>query len=258
VTTPALSISADGAVFMQGGTLNAGSVTVDSGALMIGYGTVNGTDTINGTVVSSGGTLDITGNVTGSGTLTVGSGTIDSSGSSVSIGSASVNAGSGWTVSGADSIANLTDNGTITVASGGSFDVSSALDPASTGSFQLTTKGSLEISTILGTGTKIQFLGASQANKLIIDSATKFGTNAGAASYAGPLLEGFTVGDIIDLKDIANTGLGLNYSAASGDLQITGSAGDALATLAFQNSTLGTGTFHATSDSAGGTLITHS
>jgi hypothetical protein len=51
--------------------------------------------------------------------------------------------------------------------------------------------------------------------------------------------------------------LGLNYSAASGDLQIADSGGNALATLAFQNSTLGAGTFHVASDGAGGTLLTH-
>ena len=78
------------------------------------------------------------------------------------------------------------------------------------------------------------------------------------ASYTGSLLENFAAGDVIDLKGIASTGLGLNYSAASGDLQITGSSGNALATLAFQTSTLGAGTFHVASDGAGGTLLTHS
>jgi hypothetical protein len=257
VTIPTLAISGGGIVTSQGGTLT-GLVTVNSGALMIGYGTINGADIINGTVVSSGGTLNITGNVTGSGTLTVGSGAINLSGSAVTIASASVNAGGSLTVSGADSIANLTDNGTITVASGSSLDVSSTLNPASSGIFQLTTKGSLEIAAILGAGAKIQFLGTSQANKLIIDSAANFGTRIGTASYAGPLLESFTAGDIIDLKGIASAGLGLAYSAASGDLQITGSSGSPLATLAFQNSTLGAGTFHTASDGLGGTLITHS
>jgi hypothetical protein len=80
----------------------------------------------------------------------------------------------------------------------------------------------------------------------------------GTASYAGPLLESFTTGDTIDLKGIASTGLTLNYSATSGDLQIANSTGAAVATLAFQNSTLGTGTFHVASDGSGGTLLTHS
>jgi hypothetical protein len=257
VTIPTLSISGGGIVTSQGGTLT-GLVTVNSGGLMIGYGTINGADTINGTVVSSGGTLNITGDVTGSGTLTVGSGAINLSGSSVTIASASVNAGGSLTVSGADSIANLTDNGTITVASGGSLDVSSALNSASTGIFQLTTKASLEIAAILGSGLKIQFLGSAPTNELTIDSAANFGTNVGSPSYAGPLLESFAAGDTIDLKGIASAGLKLAYASATGDLQIAGSSGNPLATLAFQNSTLGAGAFHTASDGVGGTLITHS
>ncbi len=64
-------------------------------------------------------------------------------------------------------------------------------------------------------------------------------------------------GDGIDLKGIASAGLGLAYTPTSGDLQITGS-GKALATLAFQNSRSRCRPFHAASDGAGGTLITHS
>jgi hypothetical protein len=119
-------------------------------------------------------------------------------------------------------------------------------------------KASLEIAAILGLGTKIQFLGSAPSNELIIDKATSFGLHVGTASYAGPLLENFAAGDIIDLKGIASTGLRLAYTAASGELQVTGSSGSVLATLAFQNSSLGVGTFHSASDGAGGTLITHS
>ena len=171
--------------------------------------------------------------------------------------STTVAAGSTLNVTDPDSIPNLLDNGTVAIASGGSLDVSSAVDPSSTGVFQLMTKASLEIAAILGGGLKIQFLGSAPTNELIIDSAANFGTHVGTASYAGPLLENFTAGDVIDLKGIASAGLGLAYSAASGDLQIT-SGGNALATLAFQNSTLSTGAFHEATDGAGGTLITHS
>lgn len=169
-----------------------------------------------------------------------------------------VAAGSTLNVTGAESIPNLLDNGTVAIASGGSLDVSSAVDPSSSGVFQLMTKASLEIASILGTD-KIQFVGSAPTNEqLTIDSTANFGTHVGTSSYAGPLLENFAAGDIIDLKDIASAGLGFAYSAASGDLQLTGSGGNALATLAFQNSTLGAGTFHTVSDGAGGTLITHS
>ena len=147
--------------------------------------------------------------------------------------STTVAAGSTLNVTDPDSIPNLLDNGTVAIASGGSLDVSSAVDPSSTGVFQLMTKASLEIAAILGGGLKIQFLGSAPTNELIIDSAANFGTHVGTASYAGPLLENFTAGDVIDLKGIASAGLGLAYSAASGDLQIT-SGGNALATLAFR------------------------
>ncbi len=137
-------------------------------------------------------------------------------------------------------------------------DISSALDPASTGIFNLTTKGALEIASYLGTKAKIAFLGTTPANQLTIDSAASFGLAVGTKSYAGPLLEDFKAGDVIDLKGIASTGLKLTYTAATGLLQIASSGGAALATLKFQNGTLGKGSFHTATDNAGGTLLTHS
>jgi hypothetical protein len=112
----------------------------------------------------------------------------------------------------------------------------------------------LDIAAYLGTNLKMQFLGSTPTNELIIDNAANFGVNVGLSSYAGPLLEGFAAGDEIFLKGIGNAVL--NYSAATGDLQIT-SAGKAVATLLFQNSSLGAGTFHVSVVSSG-SLITHS
>ena len=109
----------------------------------------------------------------------------------------------------------------------------------------------------MGTGLQIQFMGSAPTNKLIIDSAASFGTQIGTTSYAGPMLENFVAGNVIDFKNIASAGLSFAYSATTGDLQISAAAG-AVATLAFQNSTLGAGTFHLATDNAGGTLITHS
>jgi hypothetical protein len=94
-------------------------------------------------------------------------------------------------------------------------------------------------------------------NKLIIDNAANFGTHVGTTSYAGTLLENFAGGNVIDLKSIASAGSALAYSAASGELQIA-AGGVAIATLLFQNSSLGAGAFHAVTDGFGGTLITHS
>ena len=171
---------------------------------------------------------------------------------------AAVAAGTTLTVSGAQSFTNLLNNGTVAIGSGSSLDITSALDPASAGIFDLTTKGSLEIAAILGTNAKIAFLGTTPANKLTIDSAANFGLHAGTTSYAGPLLENFKAGDIIDLKGIVSTGLQLSYTVTTGDLQITPSSTGVIDTLQFQNSTLGSGAFHIATDGAGGTLLTHS
>ncbi len=171
--------------------------------------------------------------------------------------SVAVSQNANWTLTGANTVATVVNNGTAAIASGGSLDVSSAVDPTSSGVFQLTGNAALEVATALGTKEKIQFLRGTTGNELIVDKASSFGTNVGSTSYSGALLENFTAGEVIDLKGIASTGLQLAYSTASGDLQITG-GGSALATLMFQNSTLGSGTFHTASDDSGGTLVTHS
>jgi hypothetical protein len=173
-------------------------------------------------------------------------------------GAVAVDAGVTWTVSSVEAVPTITNDGTIVISTGDRLDASIAVNPSSTGIFQLTGKSSLEIAAVLGSGTKVEFLGATPSDELIIDKAMSFGAHVGTTSYAGPLLEDFKAGDVIDLKGIAATGTGLHYVATSGDLQITGSSGNALATLAFQSSTLGAGSFHAASDGSGGTLITHS
>ena len=171
-------------------------------------------------------------------------------------GAVTVDAGVTWTVSSVEAVPTITNDGTIVISSGDRLDASTAVNPSSTGIFQLTGKSSLEIAAVLGSGTKIEFLGATPSNGLIIDKAASFGTHVGTTSYAGPLLEDFKAGDVIDLKGIGPTGLALHYAATTGLLQITG--GSAPATLAFQSTTLGAGTFHVASDDSGGTLLTHS
>jgi hypothetical protein len=157
---------------------------------------------------------------------------------------------------GVNGVANLANNDTMAIAGGGSLDVSAGVDPPSSGIFQLGGQASHEISAALGVNSEIQFLGLS--DKVTIDSPTTFGTSVGAPSHASSLLENFAAGDVIDIKGIiVGAGLGLNYSAASGDLHVTGS-GSTFGTLLFQNSSLGAGISHAASDGAGGTFITHS
>jgi hypothetical protein len=75
----------------------------------------------------------------------------------------------------------------------------------------------------------------------------------GTSSYAGPLLQNFG-GSTIDLESFSIAGLSMNFS--SGLLQLSNSASQ-LATLDFQTSSLGIGSFHFNSDGSGGVLITH-
>jgi hypothetical protein len=111
----------------------------------------------------------------------------------------------------------------------------------------------LEIAACQGSP-EIRFMGAGA--RLIIDDAADFGAYT-ASLYVGPRIADFGQGDLIDLRGVGGAGLACNYSAATGDLQITGSDGNALATLAFQSSTLGSGNFHLKADGAGGVFIFH-
>ena len=157
-----------------------------------------------------------------------------------------VDAGASWTLNGANIL-----NGTISIA--GSLNVSTAIDPSSTGLFQLGSGATLEVAAATGTTTQINFQGSS--SELIIDNAASFGTNVGTASYAGPQLQHFVPGDKIDLKNFSSAGVTLNYNAATGVLQVSNSANQ-VASLDFQTSSLGGTAFAATSDGATGIFIT--
>jgi hypothetical protein len=112
--------------------------------------------------------------------------------------------------------------------------------------------GSLDLAGTLNNSATITFQGTSQ---LLIDNAASFGSSVGAPSYTGPQLQHFVGGDKIDLKNIFSANVNLNYNATTGLLQITNGASQ-VATLDFQNSSLGSGTFQAMSDGGLGTLIT--
>jgi hypothetical protein len=105
---------------------------------------------------------------------------------------------------------------------------------------------------MLGINSKISF---DTGSELVIDSAGLFGQKIGTSHYTGSLLEDFG-GSTIDIKDFSTTGLTTSYSSATGLLQLTNSASQ-VASLHFQNSSLGLGTFHVVSDSGGGVFIPH-
>ncbi len=168
--------------------------------------------------------------------------------------SIAVDAGTTWTLTGKNAVANLLNNGSVTLASGGSLDVTSAIDPASSGVFLLTGGSAFEVTAALGANTQMNFLGSSQ---LTVDKFGSFGTNIGSTDYAGPQLVGFTTGDTIDILQFSATGDALSYNASTGVLQLSNGMAQ-LASLDFRNASLGTGVFHAAADGAGGVLLSHS
>src|SRR6202022_2551720 len=99
------------------------------------------------------------------------------------------------------------------VSIAGSLDVSTAIDASSTGLFQLGSGATLEVAAATGTTAQVYFQDSS--SELIIDNAAIFGTNVGTASYAGPQLQHFLLGDTIDLKTFSSAGVTLNYNAST-------------------------------------------
>jgi hypothetical protein len=237
-------------VFMSGGgtITNAGSIAGGS------YAVDFTTNAANRLVVDPGAVF--TGGVNGgSGTLELasGSGTISGvdTGSFRNFQGLAVDSGGSWTLGGANTVANVLNNGSLTI--GSSLIASSAVDPNSTGVFNLGSGSIFEVAADTGTQSLINFLGSS---KLVVDNATSFGTNVGTPSYAGPQLQSFVAGDTIDLKNFGFAGASVNYNSATGVLQVSNGASQA-ASFEFQTSSLGAGSFHAASDGSNGILITH-
>ena len=250
--------------------VNHGSITGQYGVYLGVAGTVENAGTISGSssavtfaVSSSANRLIVdpgavfNGSVKGNGgvlELTAGTGSIGSIGSSSFSGFQTLtdDASGLWTLTGSNTIANVTDNGSLFIA--GSLDVSTAVGAASSGQFDLQTGSSLEVASDAATHSQVDFLGSSQ---LTIDNAALFGTGVGGSSYAGPLLEDFGAGDTVDLHSFAAAASALLYNPANGLLQVTNGSSQ-VATLDFQNSTLGSGSFSVASDGSGGVKIAHS
>ena len=262
-----------GAVYIPSGSanvVNRGSIIGQYGVYLGVVGTVENAGTISGSssavtfaVSSAANRLIVdpgavfSGSVKGNGgvlELTAGTGSIGSIGSSSFSGFQTLidDLGGDWTLTGSNTIANVTDNGSLVAA--GSLHVTTTVTSTSAGQFELQAGASLEVASDSAANSQIDFLGASQ---LAIDNAALFGTGVGGSSYAGPQLEDFGVGDIVDLHSFSAAAAALLYNPASGLLQVTNGSSQ-VATLDFQNSTLGSGSFSFAPDGSGGVKISHS
>ena len=252
-------------VFLSGGSgtvSNNGTISGASYAVKFADGgtnrlVVNPQAVFNGAVgggANANSTLELAG---GSGTLSGlsgGSGTVAENGSSwffLHFNTLAVDAGGTWSMTGSNSAAAVTDNGTVSVA--GSLNVTGAIDPASTGLFQLGGGASLEVASALGNAVRISFSGGN----LVVDNFGQFGTGAGTAGYAGPQLQSFGSGSSVDLHGFAfgSSAPSPSYTPQTGVLQLANGGGQH-ASLEFQNASLGGSQFALASDGAGGTVVT--
>ena len=166
-----------------------------------------------------------------SGTGTIGG--ISNSGQFWGFQSLNVDAGGAWTLTGSDAIANVTDNGALSV--NGSLNVTSTLNRE----HRLVdlAGGVLEVASATGAQTEMDFLGAS---RLVVDNAALFGTGIGGSSYLGSQLEDFGAGDSVDIHNFSASGATLACQSIERAAAICRMAAPWPA-LDFQQSTLGIG-----------------
>jgi hypothetical protein len=161
--------------------------------------------------------------------------------------------GGSWILNGNNTINTLATGGTLIVT--GSVDVATELDPAARGLLSLGAGATIEVASVLGAGPAISFL---RNNTLVVDDGSKFGVFLGVPTPVGPLLQNFGTDSAIDLRDLPLAGvIVLDFFPGSGQLRVGHGSGDPVATLLFQTSSLGPGSFHIGADGVGGTLLTH-
>jgi hypothetical protein len=176
--------------------------------------------------------------------LAAGTATVGAIGSKfTNFGTVVIDAGGNWTAAGTNIAGTVTNNGTLDIGASATFHVTAAVNPLSTGVFELSSASVLEVLADTGANNQMKFLGAGEV------------INVGHTTYTGPLIENFGTADKIDLADVASSGAVLNYSTTTGLLQVTvGGAG--VATLAFDKASLGGSTFHAGADATNHLLLT--
>ncbi len=225
------NVDDSGTIQLGGGTFHTNALTVESGALLKGFGTVNGTVTNNGKIEANGGTLTVTGNVTGTGTLQADAaatlilnGASNGSGSMVDNGTVILGTGHGLTVSG-----NVTGTGTLRTNTGAVLIMNGAANGIGTvvdnGTISLGTNDNLTVSgTETVAGRMVVHGGTLHAGSLVVAaSGVLFGSgsvtdaipnsgrieaNGGTLTITGAVLGGALQADsgaALALKGAANT-----------------------------------------------------
>jgi hypothetical protein len=274
-SSPAIYIGAGQVSVTNFGTISGGSgiktftsgTTISATATVVNAGLISNLTGAAGTAIAFGAGNDrlvvdpggsFVGTVSGGGganvlELAAGTATVGAIGSKfTNFGTVVIDAGGNWTAAGTNIAGTVTNNGTLDIGASATFHVTAAVNPLSTGVFELSSASVLEVLADTGANNQMKFLGAGE---VIIDHAASFGINVGHTTYTGPLIENFGTADKIDLADVASSGAVLNYSTTTGLLQVTvGGAG--VATLAFDKASLGGSTFHAGADATNHLLLT--
>jgi hypothetical protein len=220
-----------GLLNLQGGTLATGALTVASGGILSGFGTVTGAVTDQGMVFATGGVLNLAGGVAGTGVLSVASGSalILAGDAPASV----VNNGTIYDTAGLLNIGTLTGTGMLVAQNGGTIEIGGAASQAivfsgSNATVRLDAPGSYTGTLAgFGLGDALVLAGVTATAANITNNNTLAILNGGATvdtvvlsgNYAGAA---FTVSQSGSLATIRNTG----GAPARQDFQFTISVND--------------------------------